>query len=80
VLRPFALPKASPVRVLSPREALFAPREEVPIGQALGRICAEVAVSCPPAVPPVMCGERIDEAVIAVCRYYGIENIFVIKR
>ncbi len=80
VLRPQALPKTNPVRVLSPREALFAPREEVPIEQALGRICAEVAVSCPPAVPPVMCGECIDDATVAICRYYGIKTIMVVKR
>ena len=80
VLRPFALPKAAPVRVLSPREALFAPRELVPLDLARGRICAEAAVSCPPAVPPVMSGECIDDATIAVCRYYGIESIAVVKR
>lgn len=79
VLRPFALPKPTPVRVLSLREALFSPREEVPTELALGRICAEVAVSCPPAVPPVMCGECIDDATVAICRYYGIGSIFVVK-
>lgn len=80
VLRPMALPKTRPVCVLSPREALFAPREEAKIEAALGRICAEVTVSCPPAVPPVMCGERIDDATVAVCRYYGVESIAVVKR
>ena len=79
MLRPFALPKVAPVRVLSSREALFAPREAVSIDKAEGRVCAEAAVSCPPAVPPVMSGERIDAATIAVCRYYGIESIAVVK-
>ncbi|MBR5722879.1 MAG: hypothetical protein IKX57_04555, partial [Oscillospiraceae bacterium] len=45
----------------------------------IGRICAEFAVSCPPAVPIVMCGERVTEEAIVCMQYYGIEHCTVIK-
>ena len=36
-------------------------------------------VSCPPAVPIVMCGEEIDEAAQEALRRCGIEEVTVIK-
>ena len=49
----------APVKACTPREAMLAPSAMVPVSQAAGRVCAEINVSCPPAVPLVMCGERI---------------------
>lgn len=43
------------------REAVFAPWEDVPVADAAGRICALPLPHCPPAVPPVMPGEVIDD-------------------
>jgi arginine/lysine/ornithine decarboxylase len=68
-----------PQAVLSPREALLAPSETVPVANALGRILAAVAVGCPPAVPIVVSGERIDEACLAAFSYYGISRLSVVK-
>ena len=65
--------------VLSVREALFSQKEMVPVSKAQGRIYAEIAASCPPAVPIAICGERIDEETIAAFQYYGIETVLVVK-
>ncbi len=68
-----------PERVLSPREAFFRPRERIPTRSACGRICASVSVSCPPAVPIVAAGERIDEGAVRLMLYYGTEEISVVR-
>ena len=47
--------------------------------ESVGRICAAVKVPCPPAVPIVLSGERIDRDCIAVCRGYGIAEISVVQ-
>ena len=74
---PIAL--ARPKAACTPRQAAFAPRETIPVENSLGRILALANVSCPPAVPIVMCGEEIDEAAQeALCRC-GIEEVTVIK-
>lgn len=74
---PIAL--ARPKAACTPRQAAFAPRETVPVSESLGRVLALANVSCPPAVPIVMCGEEIDEAARdALCRC-GIEEVTVIK-
>ncbi len=67
-----------PKHVLSPREAMLAPSEKLPVEQSLGRILASPGVSCPPAVPILVCGEQIDEAAIHAFRYYGIEEVDVV--
>jgi len=68
-----------PKRLLSPREAMLAPSETLPVERALGRILASPGVSCPPAVPILVCGEQIDEAAIHAFRYYGIKQVDVVK-
>ena len=68
----------APERLLSPREAMLAPSETLPVQQAAGRILASPGVSCPPAVPILVCGERIDAAAIHAFRYYGVEQIDVV--
>ena len=65
--------------VLSIREAIFSPRELVAIEDAVGRICASPTVSCPPAVPVVISGERITAEAVRAMRHYGILNIDVVK-
>jgi arginine/lysine/ornithine decarboxylase len=65
-------------KVLSIRDAVFAPHEEIPVTEALGRICASPAVSCPPAIPIVVSGEKIDENAINLFKYYGISNVDVV--
>ena len=65
-------------KVLSIRNAIFAPHEEIPVTEAMGRICASPAVSCPPAIPIVISGEKIDENAINLFGYYSISNVDVV--
>ena len=79
-----AIPERPPVcrpgeRVLSVREAAFSVQETVPIEKSVGRTLAAATVGCPPAVPIVICGERIDEHAVERFRYYGIESCTVVK-
>ena len=74
-----SLPLAKGERVLSIREALFAPQESVPAEESLGRVCGAPTVSCPPAVPIAVSGERIGEAAVELFRYYGVTHVDVLK-
>ena len=71
----FSLPQA----ILTPREAILSEDEELPANHCLGRILAAVTVGCPPAVPIVVSGERIEKAHIAAFAYYGITTCRVVK-
>ena len=65
-------------RAMRIREALLSPAETVAVGESVGRILASPSVSCPPAVPILVCGERIDEAAVQAFRYYGVEKLRVV--
>ena len=58
--------------------ALLWPSETVAVEDSIGRILASPSVSCPPAVPIVLCGERIDESAVGAFRYYGVEKLRVV--
>ena len=74
-----ALSPAKGERVLSIREALFAPQETVPAAQSLGRVCGTPLVSCPPAVPIAVSGERIGPEAVALFQKYGVETVAVLR-
>ncbi len=63
---------------MSIRDASLSVSEVIPCCQAEGRILAAASVSCPPAVPILVCGEQIDKTAIECFEYYGIENCTVI--
>lgn len=63
---------------LSIRAAMLARAERVSVDVALGRVAAAPVVSCPPAVPVLVCGERIDRSALDLLRYYGIAEIDVV--
>lgn len=67
-------------RVMSVREAVFSASEELPVEECAGRTLAAATVSCPPAVPIVICGERIDEHAIECFKYYGISACMVVRQ
>ena len=78
-----AISSAAPVlhraeAVLSPHEALFRPSRMVSTRDALGKIMADPTVSCPPAIPVVCSGERIDAWAAEAMEYYGITRVRVI--
>ena len=66
-------------QVISIREAMLSPTETVRVEDARGRICGTPAVSCPPAVPIIVSGERVSDEVIDLLKFYGTEYIKVIK-
>ena len=66
-------------RAMSIREATLSPGELVPVEESAGRVLFSASVGCPPAVPIVICGERIDEGAIASFRRYGITHVSVVK-
>lgn len=72
-------PLPYPELVMAPRKVIFAPTQEVDIHDSLHCVMASASVSCPPAIPIVSIGERIDEASIRAMEYYGIDRIQVIK-
>ena len=66
-------------RVFLQSEALLKNSEKVPVEKALGEVLATPTVSCPPAIPIVLCGEKIDAQAIECFKYYGIDFCHVIK-
>lgn len=66
-------------RVLSVRKAVFSDCETVPVSESIGRVLASPSVGCPPAVPIVICGERIDGHSVECFNYYGVKQCTVVK-
>jgi arginine/lysine/ornithine decarboxylase len=54
--------------VLLPRDAFFGPTEQVPVEQAVGRVCAEQVTPYPPGIPALIPGERINAGVVDYLR------------
>ena len=71
--------RVEPKAACSPRQAVFGERERIPVGESAGRILANLSVSCPPAVPILMCGEEIEEAIIPRLRALGWAFMEVVK-
>lgn len=72
------LPMVKTTQVLSIREAMFSAAETVSVENAKGRICRTPTVSCPPAIPIAVPGERIEENALYLFSFYGIEAIDVV--
>lgn len=73
-----AIPSLPPVKK-SPREAVLAFQERVPLLEAVGRIAGEAACPCPPGVPIVMPGEEITKECMEFLNRYSLDEIFVLK-
>lgn len=70
---------AIPERVMSIRQAMFSVNEDIAVENAEGRVLAATTVGCPPAVPVIISGEKIDREHIEIFRYYGTETCLVVK-
>ena len=68
-----------PERVLSPREATMSESREFDVSECFGKVLAISSVSCPPAVPIVVCGERINESAVKIFEYYQIKKVRCIE-
>ena len=74
---PLPMPEAGEA-CMSPRDALLAARERVSTGRCAGRIMASAAVTCPPAVPIAVMGEKITPAQANLMARYGVEYVDVV--
>ncbi len=68
---PVPPPPEPPEMALTPRQALFAPRETVPLADSPGRISAGQIAPYPPGVPVVAPGERIQKKHLAYLAEIG---------
>lgn len=64
---------------LSIREAFFSKTENVPLDNALGRVCATPVSICPPCVPLIISGEVFDQNTINLLRRYSISSVNVVQ-
>ena len=71
-------PPPLPEAVLTPRQALFAPRETVELEQSAGRIAAGQIAPYPPGVPVVAPGERIEKKHLAYLGEIGYNKSSVV--
>lgn len=67
-------------QVMSIREAMLSPGPVVPVEEAVGKVMADAAAACPPAVPIVAAGERITEEDVSIMRAYGISQCRVVGK
>lgn len=65
-------------KIMSPKEAMFALSEELPAEECCGRVLKCDTVTCPPAIPIVICGEEITESAVKGFKYYGIKTCSVV--
>lgn len=75
----FAVLAKEQVQTCSIHDAVFAPQEQVPVQEAAGRICALPTVSCPPAIPLAISGERIGLTATRLMEANGISTVAVLK-
>ena len=64
--------------VMSVRDAIFSKSIVIPVEQAEGKICGTPTVSCPPAIPIVVSGEKITKKHIEILNKYGKKTISVV--
>ncbi len=74
-----AFPPTLPEMVERPRAAVLGPSQWVDVEQCVGRISAQAACPCPPGVPLVMPGEKIDQRVQMGLIHSGIRRLKVVK-
>ena len=68
---PVPAPPEPPEMVLTPRQALFAPRDRVPLADSAGRVCAGQIAPYPPGVPVIAPGERVEKKHLAYLKEIG---------
>lgn len=64
-------PPPAPEEALSPREALFARRERLPLREAEGRTAAEIVAPYPPGTPVIAPGEMVTKKALAYLEKIG---------
>lgn len=84
------IPKSDPIlifppkipaytKILPPREALLSAAVSLPLKECEGKILSQPCVTCPPAIPIAICGEKITKEHLILFEYYGINQLTVKK-
>lgn len=58
-----------PIVEVTPKQAFYAAKESLPIGQTAGRICTEFVMCYPPGIPILAPGERITPQILDYIAY-----------
>jgi arginine/lysine/ornithine decarboxylase len=66
-----------PERVLSPRDAFFAPVKRIAFSDSVGEICAEIISPYPPGIPILAPGERIGQDHVDYLRLIHAYGAFI---
>ena len=67
-----------PEQVVSIRKAVFSKSEKIKAEYSAGRVLGRTAVSCPPAVPVVVSGEKINGDAVKIFERHGIKYVDVL--
>lgn len=65
-------------KAMSIRDAVMSVSENVDIKDSIGKTLCDMTLSCPPAVPILISGEKIDKTAVEAFTYYGIENCNIV--
>ncbi|MBM6896910.1 aminotransferase class V-fold PLP-dependent enzyme [Pseudoflavonifractor capillosus] len=78
---PLPPPPPPPPQVMRPRQALFAPTQEVAWEEAVGQVCACQLAPYPPGIPVVAPGEKVDKKHLAYLEQigYNMDSIKVVN-
>ena len=68
-----------PEKVLSIKEAVMSLSHTVKVENSISKVLSDTSLSCPPAVPILVCGERVDESAVECFEYYSITECDVIS-
>lgn len=73
----FSLPEV----VYQPYETFLMPKVIVKVDDSIiGEIAADNLTGCPPAITPVIAGEKINQNIVDIMKFYGVEEIGVLEK
>jgi len=67
----------SPLVVLTPQEAFYAPKQKLPISESAGYISSEFVMCYPPGIPILAPGERITQEILDFIDYSKVKGCFL---
>ena len=71
-------PVIKPKKELSVRQAVFSRQRTIPLAEASGSVCGGIQSPCPPCIPVIMPGERIDGEAAEALQLYGVNSVSVL--
>ncbi len=72
-------PLSLPQKRMSPRSAMLSPIETVAVKDCQGRISADTACPCPPGIPVIMPGEKMDQSSQQLLTKYHFNAVRCVK-